>query len=277
MRVPCILCSGKEHRLVFRAPPWKYYRCSGCGLVCLHPQPPASNILTAYDDYLPTDPKKIAAWKRMTAPVVRESCGLIRKEMRRDTGKLLDIGSGFGFFLNAMKGMGWEVEGIEISPTGRKYTRQQYGIRIHAATIEDRQLPAGGYDVITGFYVIEHLSDPISFLQGVYRLLKPGGMLLLRWPHTTPIVRLIGPLAKRFDLYHTPYHLYDFSPKTMMLLLNRTGFVHSTTVTGGYTKPPGAASFPSFVSAQISHWVNRITSGRKLLPGVSKTTMARKK
>ncbi len=273
MTVACILCAHKKRHLVFRVPPWKYYRCSGCGLVCLHPQPPESKVLNTYDDYLPTDPKKITAWKRMTAPVIRESCRLIQTRVNLGGGKLLDIGSGFGFFIDAMHRRGWEVEGVEISPTGRRYTQRHCGIRVHAKAVEDLNLPAGRYDVITGFYVIEHLVDPVSFLREIYRLLKPGGMVLLRWPHTTPIIHLLGPFAKQFDLYHTPYHLYDFSPETMRRLLHQVGFSDIVTVTGGYTKPPGAAAVPSFLSANASHLLDRLTGGRQLLPGVSKTTL----
>ena len=72
------------------------------------------------------------------------------------------------------------------------------------------QRPGNEFDVITLFYVIEHLVDPADMLQSVFHLLKPGGLVLLRWPHTTPIVRLLGPFARKLDLYHTPYHLSTF-------------------------------------------------------------------
>jgi 2-polyprenyl-3-methyl-5-hydroxy-6-metoxy-1,4-benzoquinol methylase len=209
----CLLCGGRRYAVIHRTGPWRYLRCAACSLVQLYPRPRCPQAETYYEDYLSGDPSAVRQWARMVRPVVIRAAGLIKERSAVRAGRLLDVGCGYGFFLKEMARRGWQVQGIEISPAGRRHARDRLGLDVIGQTVEHLQWPPRRFDVVTLFYVIEHLADPDAMLARVYRWLKPGGLLLLRWPHTTPIVRLLGPLAGRLDLYHTPYHLYDFAPK----------------------------------------------------------------
>ena len=132
------------------------------------------------------------------------------------------------------------------------------------------------YDAVTLFYVIEHVENPIAVLKTVKRILKPGGVVLLRWPHTTPIVKLLRPWAAKLDLYHTPYHLYDFSPTTMAMLLDLSGFTAIETIIGGHTCPAHRPSrWVTRACGRLAQTLLTVSKGCWLLPGVSKTTLGR--
>jgi SAM-dependent methyltransferase len=179
--------------------------------------------------------------------------------------------------MERMRRSGWSVEGIEVSPAGRRYARQRWDLDVYAQPLEELPLEADRYDVVTLFYVIEHVADPIQVLKTVKRIVKPGGLILLRWPHTTPIVKLLGPWAHRLDLYHTPYHLYDFSPVTMARLMGLAGFSAVETIIGGHTRP--AHRLSRWATSGFGHLAQilwALSRGRWLMPGVSKTTLARK-
>jgi 2-polyprenyl-3-methyl-5-hydroxy-6-metoxy-1,4-benzoquinol methylase len=228
-----------------------------------------------YDAYLPDDTAAIRQWEKLVTPVVDVSAELIADRMPK-TGRLLDVGCGFGFFMERMWRAGWSVEGIEVSATGRCYARQRWGFDIHPQPLEELALAKHRYDVVTLFYVIEHVDDPIRVLKTVNSILKPGGLVLLRWPHTTPIVKLLRPWAHRLDLYHTPYHLYDFSPTNMTRLLELTGFSAIETVIGGHTHPNHRLSrWATTAFGRLAQALYTVSKGRWLLPGVSKTTLAR--
>ncbi|MCP4668167.1 MAG: class I SAM-dependent methyltransferase [Deltaproteobacteria bacterium] len=208
---------------------------------------------------------------------MEKSIGLIESKIKGGPGKLLDIGCGYGFFLGEMKSRGWQVQGIEISPVGRRYARDTWGVQVHSQALEDLALPENCFDVVTLFYVLEHVVDPRALLKEVSYILKPRGLVLLRWPHTTPIARLLGPLSKRFDLYHTPYHLYDFTPKTMEMLLNQSGFKRVRTMVKGHTLPPQrAVRWASIMTGLIGEALYHLSRGNILFPGVSKMTLAQK-
>lgn len=274
----CMLCHGRGWKTIHRKGPWKYLRCMDCGLVHFYPPPEAAKAIVAYDDYLDHHTGEIADWRRMMQPVVTRSADLI--ESRRDGlgGTILDIGCGYGFFLNEMRLRGWQTQGIEISPAGREYAQNRFGLRVAHQPAEAMEWPDARFDVITLFYVIEHLLDPPAMLHRVRRWLKPDGLLLLRWPHSTPIVRLLGPLAARLDLYHTPFHIYDFSPRTMQRMLRQCGFSRIETVIGGYTRPARRATrWCSILTGKLGEFIQNRSRGRLLLPGLSKTTLARKR
>lgn len=272
---PCILCGCNTFRLISRKNEWCYLRCRNCGLVHLFPRPSPEVLKKSYDHYLPENPTEIKDWAEMMKPVILKSADLVDARASSPGKRLLDIGCGYGFFLSEMKARGWEVEGIEISPTGREYARRSLGLDIHSKPLEGLAFPEDTFDVITLFYVIEHVVNPRDILTEVRRILRPDGLLLLRWPHTTPIVRLLGPLAKYLDLYHTPYHLFDFSPATMKTLLKLTGFKEIETQIGGYTRPANRLGrWCSAFFGRFGEGFWRFTGGRVLLPGVSKTTLA---
>jgi SAM-dependent methyltransferase len=233
-------------------------------------------LATAYRDYLPESPDKIQAWFRSLEEVIQKSADLIEERVK--PGRILDVGCGFGFFLQNMAERGWRGDGIEISPTGRNYCRNHFpGLRIESSPLPDPSLPDSSYDAVTLFYVIEHLTDPLNVFREAYRLLRPGGVLLLRWPHSTPIVRLLGSFSRFLDLYHTPYHLFDFSKPFIENQLATIGFINIKTIICGKTKPDSRLGrVSSLIFGGAGEWLSRISQGRWLIPGVSKTTTAYK-
>lgn len=243
-------------------------------MVSLHPRPGAADLLKSYDTYLPGQTDEIASWEKMITPVIENAATLLESQNYPDGARLLDIGCGHGFFLNKMARRGWAVEGIEVSRPGREYTEKTLGLCAHSKPLEEMVFPRECLDVVTLLYVIEHVHDPEMVLQEVYRILKPGGMILLRWPHSTPVVKILGPFAKRFDIYHTPFHLYDFNPGAMRHLLEKCGFEDVQNLIGGFTLPEKRFfRWSSVVFGRMAEILHYFSAGRFLLPGVSKTTI----
>jgi SAM-dependent methyltransferase len=222
---------------------------------------------------LPVRLEEIYQWGEMMKPVIQISADLIESHAQTHKGHILDVGCGYGFFLKEMASRGWQVEGVEISEAGRHYAVQTWGMEIHSQPLEELDLPKDRFDVVSLFYVIEHVADPVGLLKEVYRILKPGGLIFLRWPHSTPIVRLLGKFSKYLDLYHTPYHVCDFNPKTIKILLERCGFHDIHTRVGGYTLPHDRMGrWASGFFGRLGERLFSLSGGNILLPGVSKST-----
>jgi 2-polyprenyl-3-methyl-5-hydroxy-6-metoxy-1,4-benzoquinol methylase len=104
-------------------------------------------------------------------------------------GRLLDVGSGLGHFLNHARNSGWTVEGIEPRVDASKHTYDQYGIKVHTDEFEiwaDSQRRC--YDVITLWDVLEHVHDPFVCLEKCVSLLQPGGLLVLSVPNASGLL-----------------------------------------------------------------------------------------
>jgi SAM-dependent methyltransferase len=250
-------------------------RCLRCGFVYQNPRPSQRELLKAYQTYLPEGEEEIEAWGTMVEPVFRAGAGLIERSMPR--GRLLDVGTGYGFFLALMQSRGWEVMGLEVSPTGAQYGQKRWGLSILTQPWEKTSFHEGEFDAVTAFYVVEHLFDPMAFLREVHRILRPGGMILVRYPHTTPIKDILSLMRIKNDLYHLPFHLGDFSPRTMRNALERAGFTTIETVIGGFTAPSNrGGKWAGLIFGNLAEGLCRLSRGTILLPGVSKTTIARK-
>ena len=97
--------------------------------------------------------------------------------------RLLDIGSGPGYFLEAGRMRGWDVLGFEPSRIAAEYTAGR-GIAVvndffSAGKAEGR----GPFDVISMNLVLEHLRDPIALVEEAKSMLAPGGLLFVSSPN----------------------------------------------------------------------------------------------
>lgn len=135
-------------------------------------------------------------------------------------GRLLDIGCGYGFFLDAAKERGWEEYGCELGKNHFLFAAKNHP-RVFNRELADCRFPENFFDVITLYDVLEHLASPSAFIKIVHKILKPDGRLVistpnfLSWPE-----RLMG----RFWHCIIRMHLYYFTPKTVSRLLLENNF-----------------------------------------------------
>lgn len=274
--VACPLCSSPDGRPRHAHLQWRYRTCDRCGFVYLSPRPTASALRALYQDYLPASTVDVAAWARMMEPVHRD---LLARATRANggPGRVCDVGCGHGHLLERFARRGWQGWGVEVNASAAAEAVRRSGGEIRVGSIEEMVGLEGRFDVVTACYVIEHLPDPPAFLRLARRLLRPGGHLILRWPHTTPLCDLLAYTPWRPNLYDAPWHLVDFSPVTMERALRSSGFAEVGTFTGGWTRPPTRlAALASAIGGSVSEGITRLTPGRTGLPGVSKTTVARR-
>lgn len=106
-------------------------------------------------------------------------------------GRVLDIacGAGYGAHMvaKACKKDIEEVVGVDVDPEAVEYARRTYYhplTRFEVGDALDGGLPErlGQFDVILSFETIEHVADDRGFLEVLYRMLKPGGTLVLSTP-----------------------------------------------------------------------------------------------
>jgi 2-polyprenyl-3-methyl-5-hydroxy-6-metoxy-1,4-benzoquinol methylase len=269
----CPICEGARGEPLYLEGSFQMVRCSSCQFIFLNPRPTAESLHHFYQQYLPEEEASIESWERMMRPVFHRAANLL--EQYKGNGTLLDVGAGFGFFLVEMKRRGWETIGVEISKKAMDYAGDVLGLSILPGPLEKADLPDNHFDAVTAFYVIEHLSHPMAFLRECYRILKPGGLLLLRYPHTTPIKNLLQFFGVQNRLYDLPAHLSDFSPKIIQKCLERIGFHKCQHSIGGYTLPGDLGKrTSSILFGGFAEAVFHLSGKKFLFPGVSKTVLA---
>lgn len=274
--VQCSYCGTAEGKTLRKREPYRMIRCTHCNFVYLNPRPLEEELKKYYQhSYLPQGPSEIQRWSKMMNRVFDNAADHIERYGTK--GAILDVGCGFGFFLHHMKQKGWEVAGLELSLSGIHYAREELKISVVDTPFEQADLPKEYFDVITLFYVIEHTYDPLSFLKKIHTLLKPRGIIFLRYPHTTFVERLLTSLGIENNLYDIPFHLSDFTPLTIERFLIKAGFSNCEHFIGGYTLPQKFShKMSSVIFGFLAEAVFQLSFKVCLLPGVSKSIIAQK-
>lgn len=233
--VACDLCGADNAETLHVLPEMAFglpgefpiVRCRQCRLIYVTPRPSQAEIGRYY-------PSGYGPYKRA---IEDEDWGVLRWLRRRklkvrlrhvrqitglQQGRLLDVGCATGLFPHEAELQGWQAEGIETNPGAVKYARDRFDLAIHQGALTALDLPESHYDVITFQDVIEHTFSPSSVLRKTYRLLRPGGWVILTIPNIESWDALLfGPYWNGFDV---PRHLYAFSWSVMERMLEATDF-----------------------------------------------------
>jgi SAM-dependent methyltransferase len=111
-----------------------------------------------------------------------------------EKGSLLDVGCASGAFLRVMHDAGWVGDGIEPSESQFLRASKLLGesSSIQQCMLQDALL-SKGYDLITLWDVLEHVTEPVEFLQLAASHLKTRGYLALNVPRVdSPIAKALG-------------------------------------------------------------------------------------
>jgi len=204
-------------------------------------------------------------------------------EKKRDIGRLLDVGSGCGFFLIDAQKRGWKVNGIEPSIQSVKVARRQYGLDIYNGTLQEYD-EKGKFDVITLINVLDHSVEPWEEIRKVYSLLKPGGILYLRFPNGL-FHSFLFKASKKINIGQTVarslvFHEYCFTPRFARRLLSDHGFADVAVCNASLSGGSLAKSFPAFSfitrAIEAAEKLTDLVSGRRVPWGPSLEVIARK-
>ncbi len=145
-------------------------------------------------------------------------------------GRVLDIGSGFGFFLEALERAGYQPHGLELSPQAVATARQRTSAPIATGGAEDPfPFPDAHFAAVTLLDVIEHLDRYPDTLASCRRVLVPGGKLVVITLNAGSLARPI--LGRRWSFHLDPTHVHMFSADRLRQSLTAVGLVPETLTT----------------------------------------------
>lgn len=143
-----------------------------------------------------------------------------------DQRRILDVGSGPGFFLLHGKNRGWQTLGVEPSMQAASYARS-LGLEIIGDFLTPQVAqPLGCFDVVHMSEVLEHLPEPVGFLKLTFELLKPGGIICISVPNDyNPVQKaLIQTCGFQPWWVAPPHHINYFNFDSLKRLLENNGF-----------------------------------------------------
>lgn len=235
--VVCNICGSRRYRIKYRPTrEVKDYRqiisasggvrgtqrivqCEECGLIYVNPRIRPELVISAYTG---ADDSLYASQAETRINTFRDALRLVEKYTGLKTGRILDVGAAAGFFLKVAKDHGWETYGVEPSKWSVDFGNRNYDVNIKRGTLDNVKFRERFFDVVTMWDVLEHVPDPQPTLKEIYRVLKPGGYLVVNYPDIgTPLAKLMG--SKWWFLLSV--HLFYFDKNSMTKILEDAGFV----------------------------------------------------
>jgi SAM-dependent methyltransferase len=169
----------------------------------------------------------------------------------KSSDKILEIGSGDGFFIKLCKKNNVNnIVGLELNTAAASKATKE-GNTIHNQTIQDySQNHVSEYDVVCNFQVLEHIVDIKSFIDASLQVLKIGGKMIIAVPNNNPYLFM-------WDDYHTlnlPPHHAGLWNKTVFKNIENTFPIKNIQ---SFTEPLG----------EIKHWMSlKINHTKKTNP-----------
>lgn len=236
----CNLCGADDYDVLFEAGVAQIARivkCRHCGLIYANPR----GRLVDHEDYeqaategllmgVDRDSRHPYRWRYDKERLqVRDfdSTWTTLQRLHPAKGHVVEIGSGLGFLLRRFIDDGWQATGVDPWRELPLFTREVQGFDTIPLTLEQAKLPAESADVVILLHVIEHVPDPIATMREIWRVLKPGGHMVLETPrYDTLTFRLMG---KRERSLRQDGHIYFFTDDTLKKSYEKAGFTEVET------------------------------------------------
>jgi 2-polyprenyl-3-methyl-5-hydroxy-6-metoxy-1,4-benzoquinol methylase len=194
---------------------YSYVQCSQCDLVRLNPGLSPAEIAKAYPEWYHS-PWILQQNSFKASNVVYRDNSRRAQFIQHNYGSrgcILDVGCGVGTFIEMMQKQGWKVFGTEYSREAMSIASSLSKADVRLGDLSACLFGCDTFDVITMWHVIEHTNNPLVQLKEAYRILKPGGHLVIATPNISSLsFRVFGRHWYHLD---APRHLVLFSPETL--------------------------------------------------------------
>ena len=231
----CPLCGGTHLKRVMTCTDFyasgeqfDVVSCEDCGFTFTQGAPVEAEIGRYYEtsDYIShSDTKKgamNAVYHQVRKYMLGKKARLVAKESHRKRGRLLDIGTGTGYFAATMEQRGWKVETIEKNAQARVFAKEHFGLEVKGEEAL-QEFESGSFDVITLWHVMEHLEHLDETWECLRELLSDRGVLIVAVPNCSSYDA--GKYGEYWAAYDGPRHLWHFTPVTIQQLASKHGFI----------------------------------------------------
>lgn len=230
MKFSCIICKGQDYTKIAnktRDSNINVVKCLNCSHVQLFPLPTDLEEKKFYDK----DKQTRLLHKRTTVMKLRKISEFDTKRRVNAIGSyfnageplsLLDIGTGYGFFLEELRKLGFNPVGLEISKDRLRIAKKITSSPIWNFEIKGSNKTGKNFNIVTMFHVLEHIKDPIKLCGNLKTYLKEDGVLIIEVPNRN---NYLLRLSKQYrDFFWQRAHLSYFTPEVIKNTLKKSGY-----------------------------------------------------
>jgi len=237
--IPCVACGSMDMSEKFSKNGFAYVLCRECGTLFQSPRPPLEEFEEFY-----RNSKSSRYWAEVFFPSVAEvrrekiikpraeRLALICEENGLEVTKLIDVGAGYGIFLEEWRGIKPQTELLAVEPSIELAAEcRNKGINVVELMLEN----VTGYDeyadLVVCFEVLEHVDNPLEFITVLKKMVRPGGYLFI----TTLCIdgfdlQILGEKSSQIS---PPHHINFLSVLGFEKIFNRAGLNDVVVTTPG--------------------------------------------
>lgn len=230
----CLICGTKNNKNVFKSEAFDLVKCHRCGntwLISYKRQQYEESYYIEREVWYKNYKKN---YNENEHPVPRyRSIIADMKQLGYSSGKLLEVGCSKGLFLHLAAKTGYSVCGTDISEYATRYAKDNFGLTVYCSDLANAGFSNNSFDIVVMIDVAEHLEYPKEILKECYRVLKPGGLLVLDTPNEDSLINKISIFLYNISCSkikffvqsnHDIEHLVYFSPSGMNKFLDSLSF-----------------------------------------------------
>jgi 2-polyprenyl-3-methyl-5-hydroxy-6-metoxy-1,4-benzoquinol methylase len=212
----CRLCGGPattafwttDRNRAIDDTPFEYRRCARCGTLAL------DNVPEDLGRWYPDDYFSFPSLEQLDAIGRDETYKLDAVLPHVRSGRLVEVGPGFGVFARRAAVAGFDVCGLEMDARCCAHLRDVVGVEaVQTAAPHEALAALPPSDVIALWHALEHLPDPWALLAAAAQNLRPGGILVAAVPNPQALhLRVLG---KRWPHVDAPRHIHLIPAATL--------------------------------------------------------------
>ena len=226
MKIKCLVCDNSNSLRSFKWSNYEIYNCQYCKLYF------CPELVEIEGNSSPVDYKGIKMMEnsfykteKIAFQYAKNRIIEYEKLLERKCQNILDIGCGPGVFYKPYKDLSINWTGAEVSPFWIEFGKKNKIPILEKSLdeIEER------FDIITAHQVLEHVENPLKFMNQILKILKPGGIFHLEIPNHFSLsssMRKISPiLSYDYGFIQPPMHMRAYSSHTIKQLFEKNQLI----------------------------------------------------
>jgi 2-polyprenyl-3-methyl-5-hydroxy-6-metoxy-1,4-benzoquinol methylase len=263
----CPLCRSEQREFPFELPDgYRVARCQECRTHYLYPRLTEEAMQLVYQDpsYYQGGHSGYADTSYFDQETALRATfrSLLRNLEKRGMtgGDLFEVGCGYGYLLDEARPYFRRRVGTECSPEAAALARAT-GAEVFVGGLEQLASNAS-FDCALAIQVIEHIYEPVRFMEQLVAHVKPGGYVVLATPDIGGALRKL--MGQSWPSFKVPEHVLYFDFDSLRKLMREAGLVKISRMPYPHAFPLGliAAKFGLSLPgalARINLWVPATT------------------
>lgn len=215
--VKCPICGSDSWNAALSGDGFAIVICANGCIARTNPAPPPEENLPPQEGFTETVQDAIASAEFRFAERI-----LHRINKFKESGRLLDVGSGGGHLVKIARERGFDAVGIEMTELGIQYAHCVLDIDLIPGSFPEYKFEPESFDVVVMKHVLEHISDPAAAISEASRILSPDGIVVIESPNFNSLMRRVKRLE--WEGLQPEQHAWQLSPSSVSKLLGKYGF-----------------------------------------------------